>query len=195
MIKLKSFVLSLGCCLLLFSGCNSYQTLLRHNQGHSVTLRDSTTHIIAHLMVEKNHASCSNKLDYYSFKSGKIFKTQGAINGTALQGLYRELYESGELKESGNFSHGLKDGVWKSWYNNGNLKEIAHFRHGKQLKRTRRFTIDGNRIPKEKKIKKEKVKKETVKKENVNKKKLSPKKFFNFDKIKIKKKSGASATN
>jgi hypothetical protein len=123
-------------------GCSSYQTLLKH-QSHSVSVKHESSSIVAHIQVEKPKNHFKEKLFYYGFKGGEIFKTQGSLNGTALHGDYKECYETKELKEQGKFVHGLKHDTWKTWYINGNLKSASHYRHGKQCGKQLEYDING----------------------------------------------------
>lgn len=164
--KLKVFILNFSIIITMIS-CNSYTVLLKH-QSHSVSVRnEDNSHVVAHLLVEKASHHYKNKLIYSSFKSGKIYHTQGAINGTALQGNYKVNFESGSLKEEGNFYHGLKNGEWKTWYENGNLKSISHFHKGRQYGKTKEFQFDGKEIKKTKSKKTKKIKESKPKKEKV----------------------------
>ncbi len=153
--KLKAFILSFSIITSMIS-CNSYTVLLKH-QSHSVSVRnEDNSHVVAHLLVEKASHHCKNKLIYSSFKSGKIYQTQGAINGTALQGNYKVNFESGNLKEEGFYKDckyetnkrkiyklgcgfgkendslisGTRHGSHKTYYQNGKLKSISNFHCG-----------------------------------------------------------------
>lgn len=139
--KLRFYIISVLIIGALLS-CNSYQTLLKH-QSHSVSVKTQGKHITAHLLVEDKVIHPKNNLWYYSFKGGKIFKTQGEVNGTALHGIYKENYQDGGLKEYGKFHIGLKHGEWKMWYSNGNLKSVSNFKHGTFTGKHVSYDIDG----------------------------------------------------
>ncbi|MEZ5199164.1 MAG: hypothetical protein R2764_23115 [Bacteroidales bacterium] len=74
----------------------------------------------------------NDELIYYWYKENKINNTQGGIGGKTLHGNYSVFYNSGTLKEKGQFIFGLKNGKWKKWYNNGNLYEVGSWEKGQK---------------------------------------------------------------
>ena len=48
-----------------------------------------------------------------------------------LDGLFKEWYENGQLKEEGNYKDGERDGLQRHWYENGQLKYEGNFKDGK----------------------------------------------------------------
>lgn len=160
--KLKLFIIkSLG-LLLMFSSCSSYKLLLK-NQSHSVSVKHETEKITAHILVETNKKIRPNiNRYYYSFKQGEVYKNKGGINGTPLQGAYREEYLDGSLKMLGDFQSGLKEGVWKEWYSNGELKSVYHYSNGRQVKRFFHYDKSGKIIRKGRFFRGKKIGKEKI---------------------------------
>lgn len=79
---------------------------------------------------EKLEIEIDDNLFYYWYKENKINRTQGGLDGKALHGNFTVFFNSGKLKEKGQFNIGLKDGKWKKWYDNGNLYEVGNWENG-----------------------------------------------------------------
>jgi antitoxin component YwqK of YwqJK toxin-antitoxin module len=62
---------------------------------------------------------------YYIYSSYDSTGKSLVVNGN---GVHKEYYENGKLKEKGLIKNGLQIGIWKSYYQNGKLKSIGKYK-------------------------------------------------------------------
>ncbi len=67
---------------------------------------------------------------YTWYKSGEIYKTEGAIGGIVLDGSFIKRYTDNQLAQKGIYKNGLKHGIWKTWYPNGKLQTSTAWKNG-----------------------------------------------------------------
>jgi hypothetical protein len=79
---------------------------------------------------------------YSWFGHDTVLSTAGSYNGRVLDGEYKVLYPGGNIKETGNFSMGLKTGVWRSWHPDGSLQGVDHWKNGERLDHEERKRAD-----------------------------------------------------
>src|SRR5688500_101 len=86
---------------------------------YQVTVTYPEHKITAHIKPVKNQINPSADRYYYWYSANQINTTQGGFSGSLLNGLYSDFYRNKNLKEKGEFDHGLKTGEWMAWYDNG----------------------------------------------------------------------------
>ncbi len=79
--------------------------------------------------------------EYY--ENGKIFREWGKCCGPKPEGLFKEYYGSGQLKESRNYLNGLLGGLYKEYYESGVLKGEWNFKDGKKEGIAREYFNNG----------------------------------------------------
>lgn len=112
----------------------------------NVTLMVDSSKISAYVLLNRDKIKLDNELYYYSYKSGKIKRTQGGIGGKPLTDIYHKYDMDDNLKEVGYFEKGLKTGEWKTWHKNGTIKSIENWKNGEIKGKARYFNADGSLI-------------------------------------------------
>lgn len=97
---------------------------------HSITVETDTSRIKAHIIDETSDAKMDHETYYYSYNHRVISKIRGGILGKLLHGEYTEVGFDGHLMRAGKMFLGLKNGIWKEWYPNGELKEMVEYDKG-----------------------------------------------------------------
>lgn len=92
---------------------------------------------------EKVEIEISEGLFYYWYKENKINRSQGGYGGKLLHGIFTVFFQSGKLKEKGEFKYGLKEGKWKKWYENGNLLQVSNWEHGSLINEWMEYDENG----------------------------------------------------
>lgn len=92
---------------------------------------------------EKLPRNFSNDKMYFWYKSQEIISTQGGGSGQLLHGNFESYYPNKQLCRRGAFVNGLQHGKWTFWYDTGNLKKTEYFKHGVNVKTTTYFNEDG----------------------------------------------------
>jgi antitoxin component YwqK of YwqJK toxin-antitoxin module len=57
---------------------------------------------------------------------GKL-RVKASAKGIVLQGLFLSYFASGQLLDSGAFSHNLPNRAWKTWHANGSVRSVVHY--------------------------------------------------------------------
>ena len=109
-----------------------------------VSIKEGGYYHLLYVDYANEELKIDNKLTYYWFDNGKIFKNRGGFSGQLLQGLYEKTTYSGKLIESGNFMNGIKDGIWKKWDSEGNFIEIENWKKGLKDGKTTYFRPDSD---------------------------------------------------
>ncbi len=92
-------------------------------------IRTQDFDIECYVSLKKQSSFNANKM-YYWFKSGEIHSSVASAGGFVLHSDYTKYYRSNQLAEKGSFNYGLKNGLWKDWYTNGQLKQIVGWKNG-----------------------------------------------------------------
>lgn len=58
----------------------------------------------------------------------KVFYNHGKLNGP-----FYEYYETGELKEIGEYANNEREGVWKEYYKGGKIKSKGKYSNGEKV--------------------------------------------------------------
>lgn len=66
----------------------------------------------------------------FIFRYGKIVGEGIFTDAGQKQGNWKEYYNDGSLKATGNYKNDLHDGLWKYYYKNGQLEEIGNYVEG-----------------------------------------------------------------
>ncbi|MBL7955892.1 MAG: hypothetical protein JNJ91_12700 [Flavobacteriales bacterium] len=81
-------------------------------------------------------------LYHHWVRGGALLVTQGGSGGQLLHGPCEAFHPNGQLREKGDFHHGLKDGEWRHWDANGVLYLVQHWKKGRQHGPERRLKAD-----------------------------------------------------
>ena len=111
--------------LLLFS----FKSKTTNNDLQKKIIRSNDFDIACYVSLKKITSFDDDKI-YYWFKSGEIHHSVSSIGGFALHSSYIKHYKSNQLAEQGEFDYGLKNGIWKEWYENGQIKQTIEWRKG-----------------------------------------------------------------
>ena len=135
---LKSIIL-----LLLFPSLLFAQKSIEQEDVMNIVIpRDDST-INVGILVKSKTVKIKNNLDYYWYKSNKLYKNRGGFDGNLLHGKYNVYNSDGELMRSGEFKKGLMSGYWKTWYNNGELESVTKWKNGKLNGRSDYYSVKG----------------------------------------------------
>ena len=67
------------------------------------------------------------------YASGRLLRQGKIDNQGREQGEWKEYYESGKIKSTGNYIDGKKEGIWKSAFENDSLEQFGAFSKGKPI--------------------------------------------------------------
>ena len=68
-------------------------------------------------------------MDINIIKKNKLYYAEGETE--PFSGYHEEYWESGVLKETGDYKDGLKEGLWRCYFENGILFEVGLYKSGK----------------------------------------------------------------
>lgn len=136
--------------LFLLSTCmQSVVAQKAYNWGDTkIHLLDSGRQIVAEILpLKKRFAPKPSRL-YYWYANNRIQKTQGGYSGKILQGNYTEYWPNKNVKEQGEFYHGLKNKEWKYWNEYGFLWKRITWTEGEKNGPFETYDATGNVLTK-----------------------------------------------
>jgi antitoxin component YwqK of YwqJK toxin-antitoxin module len=87
-----------------------------------VHIADTTGQLVFETLPVKSKVKLDPEKIYFWYAANRIHETQGGLGGKPLNGTYQASFPNKQIKNSGNFTKGLKNGVWNVWDKRGLLK-------------------------------------------------------------------------
>lgn len=130
--------------ILLFPGCSD-QWAFPDQALNSIHINIGDSLANAELWDGKK-VKTRTKFTYYWFASGRIIKSQGAVEGKVLHGDYTLTDSDHRLIEKGFYSKGLRKGKWKRWHPNGLVALRIPYRNSNISGKVKAYNHDGKLI-------------------------------------------------
>ena len=73
----------------------------------------------------------------------KIKEEYHVVNGKK-EGVYKSMYENGNIEIKCNYKNGKKEGVWEKWFKNGTLKYQGGYKNGQKEGTLKSWFSNGN---------------------------------------------------
>jgi antitoxin component YwqK of YwqJK toxin-antitoxin module len=118
------------------------QSLSQELDRRTLNLHTDTAIIETQIKIYDEHIKTKPNKTYYWYKERKIYKTQGGISGSPLDGYYEVYFSDGNIRISGFFKKGLKHKKWKAWSEMGALLYVKRYSRGVLHRKSEIFMDD-----------------------------------------------------